>query len=115
MTLRQCRLIMNASRSIRIDRLVNGTVELEQVLEDFRCSEVLGAVRPLIIVNDFLALVYERSAHIEEPFPCQIVLPIVDRAGHVLNARHLEQLVRMRWDSRAGKALFVYSDWTGVN
>ena len=96
MTLRQRRLVVNAPRSVGIDRLVDGSVELEQVLEDLTGSQVLRTVRPLVIVYHFLALVNQRPAHIEELLPRQRVLSVVDRAGRVLDARHLEQLVRMR-------------------
>ena len=71
-------------------------------------------MRPLVIVDNFLALVDQCPAHIEELFPCQCVLSVVYRAGCVLDARHLEQFVRMRRNTGAGQALLVDRDWTSL-
>ena len=63
--LRQRRLIVDAPRAVRINRLVNRPIELQQVFEYFTRAQILAPMRPSIIVNDLFALIDECSAHIE--------------------------------------------------
>ena len=65
MALRQRRLIVDTPRAVRIYRLVNRSIELQQVFEYFTRAQVLAPVRPSIIVDDLFTLIDECSAHIE--------------------------------------------------
>ena len=82
-------------RYIRIYRLVNRAVELQQVFKDLSCSEVLLTVWPLVCINHFFTLVHKSFAHVEQPLPRQSILSVVDSAWFVLDAGHLEQLHRV--------------------
>ena len=93
-TLWQSRLVI-PTRYIRVNRLVNRAVELQQVLKDLSRSEVLRTMWPLVCVDHFFALVDESLTHVEQPLSGQSVLSIVHGAWFVLDARHLEQLHRV--------------------
>ena len=80
------------TRYIRVYRLVNRAVELQQVLKDLSCPEILLTMRPLVCIDHFFALVDESLTHVEQPLPGQGVLSIVHGAWFVLDAGHLEQL-----------------------
>ena len=65
-TLRYGGLVLRP-RHIRVNRLVNRAIELQQVLEDLSRSEVLLSVWPLVCIDHLFTLVYEGLSHVEQP------------------------------------------------
>ncbi len=57
------RVVMELTRTVRVHRLINSTVELEQIFEDFASAQVLCGMWIHVLVNDFLTFVYEGLAH----------------------------------------------------
>ena len=80
-------LVVNVSRSVRVNGLINSAVKLQQVFEDLARAKVGFAVRPAIVVDHFFALINKSFAHTEEFLTRQTVVSVADMAGLVGNAR----------------------------